>query len=80
MPLASPQVIGASGYYYLALHLSMTGGTMPGASGFLGVARINDLSPKTAYGYATGYASGTAPVASGLGAAQLAGQLYLGVS
>jgi hypothetical protein len=80
MPLTSPQVIGVSGYYYLALHLSMTGGTMPGASGFLGVGRINDLSPKAAYGYATGYASGTAPTASGPGAAQLGGQLYLGVS
>jgi hypothetical protein len=80
MPLTSPYVIGASGHYYLALHLSMTGGTMPDASGFLGVRGINDLSPKTAYGYAIGYASGTAPTASGPGAAQLAGQIYLGVS
>lgn len=80
MPLTSPQVIGASGYYYLALHLSMTSGTMPDASGFLGVSGINDLSPKTAYAYATGYVSGTAPTASGPGAAALAGQIYLGVS
>jgi hypothetical protein len=80
MPLATPSVIAASGYYYLALHLSMTGGTMPSASGYLGLGGANDMSPKAAYRYATGSASGTAPAASGPGAAQLAGQVYIGVS
>jgi hypothetical protein len=80
MPLARPHVISGSGYYYIALHLSMTGGTMPNASGYLGLGRANDLIPKTAYIYNTGYASATAPHASGLGAAPLSGQVYLGVS
>ena len=80
MPLATPYVISGSGYYYVALHLSMTGGTMPNASGYLGLSRVNDLIPKTAYIYGTGYASATAPTASGPGAAPLAGQVYLGVS
>lgn len=80
MPLATPYVVSASGYHYVALHLSMTGGTMPNASGYLGISRVNDLSPKTAYVYATGYASGTAPTASGPGAAPFGGQVYLGVS
>ena len=69
-----------SGYYYIALHLSMTGGTMPNASGYLGLSGANALIPKTAYIYATGYASDTAPIASGPGAAPLGGQVYLGVS
>lgn len=80
MPLATPCVISDSGYYYVALHLSMTGGTMPNASGYLGLSRANDLIPKTAYIYGTGYASATAPTAAGPGAASLAGQVYLGVS
>ena len=80
MPLAKPYVTSGSGYYYVALHLSMTGGTMPNASGYLGISGANDASPKTAYVYATGYSSGTAPTASGPGAAPLAGQVYLGVS
>ena len=80
MPLATPCVISASGNYYVALHLSMTGGTMPNASGYLGVSRVNDLIPKAAYIYGTGYASAAAPTASGPGAAPLAGQVYLGVS
>jgi hypothetical protein len=80
MPLATPYVISGSGYYYIALHLSMTGGTMPNASGYLGLSRANDLIPKTAYIYDTGYASATAPTASGPGAAPLGGQVYLGVS
>lgn len=80
MPLARPYVISGSGYYYIALHLSMTGGTMPNASGYLGLGRANDLIPKTAYIYNTGYAAATAPAASGPGAAPLSGQIYLGVS
>ena len=80
MPLATPCVVSASGYYYIALHLSMTGGTMPNASGYLGLSGANALIPKTAYIYATGYASDTAPIASGPGAAPLGGQVYLGVS
>lgn len=80
MPLARPYVISGSGYYYLALHLSMTGGTVPSASGYLGLSRANDLIPKTAYIYGTGYTSATAPTASGPGAAPFGGQVYLGVS
>jgi Pectate lyase superfamily protein len=80
MPLATPYVITASGYYYLALHLSMSGGTMPNGSGYLGMSAANNMTPKVAYVYATGYASGAAPTASGLGAAPLGGEVYMGVS
>ena len=80
MPLATPYVIGGSGIYYVALHLSMTGGTMPNAAGYQGVSRANGLIPKTAYSYGAEYVSATAPTASGPGAAPLAGQIYLGVS
>lgn len=80
MSLATPCVISGSGFYYVALHLSMTGGTVPSASGYLGLSRANDLIPKTAYIYGTGYASATAPTASGPGATPLGGQVYLGVS
>lgn len=80
MPLARPYVITASGYYYLALHLSMTGGTMPNGSGYLGISGTNNIAPKAAYVYATGYRSGTAPSASGPGAGSLGGEIYMGVS
>lgn len=80
MPLVTPYVVSASGHYYVALHLSMTGGMMPNASGYLGLSVANAQIPKTSYIYATGYASSTAPIASGPGVAPLGGQVYLGVS
>jgi len=80
MPLARPCVVSTSGYYYLALHLSMIGGTMPNASGYLGISGATDMSPKAAYVYTTAYASGTPPAVFGSGAAALGDEVYIGVS
>ena len=73
-------VTTATGYYFVSLFLSSTGGspTAPTVQNFAGVSGITNLNPKFCYIEQTGYASGTAPNASG-SSAGIGNEFWCGV-
>lgn len=67
VPMSSQYVIPTTGYYYIALFLSSTGGspTMPTAANYGGISALTNTAPKICYIAETGYSSGTAPTSPG---------------